>query len=82
MTRRIALLTRVAGAAAAALALALPGPASAATINVTTTADAIGGPGCSLREAISAANDNTIGPGFDCTAGEDNPVTDTIMIPA
>ncbi|MEA2353649.1 MAG: hypothetical protein QOJ14_2063 [Thermoleophilaceae bacterium] len=82
MTRRIALLTRIAGAAAVTLAFALPGPASAATINVTTTADAIGGSGCSLREAISAANDNTTGPGLDCTAGEDNPVTDTIMIPA
>ena len=64
---------------ALSLLLALPGQAFAANISVTTTADAIGGAGCSLREAISAANDDDDGPGNDCLIGDG---TDTILVPA
>src|SRR2546423_11812943 len=64
-----------------ALALAAPAPAIAA-IQVTNHADEVaGGNGCSLREAISAANNNNHGPGGDCTAGAASG-TDTIVLPA
>ncbi len=56
-------------AALAAAALAAPAGAGAATIDVSTTADEYGsGAGCSLREAVQAANDNAIFGG--CPAGE------------
>ncbi len=60
-----------------------PTPARAAgqaTIQVTTTADEFGavGTGCSLREAIYAANTNTAFGG--CPAG--NPGADVISLPA
>lgn len=70
--------------AASLLALAIPGVACAANIKVTTTADERTpgvSNGCSLREAISAANDNNTGPGGDCTAG-DISGSDTITLPA
>ena len=53
--------------------LALPASALAAGISVTTTEDEIGGSGCSLREAIFAANDDSMGTGADCTqaSGDD-----------
>jgi len=51
-------------------------PARAATITVTTTADEYGaGAGCSLREAIRAANSNAAFGG--CSAGAAG--ADTIM---
>lgn len=62
-------------AALAALALAgafaAPVQAVAATIDLTTTADEMADPGagCSLREAVSAARDNSAVGG--CPAGED-----------
>src|SRR5438067_248757 len=53
-----------------ALALAPSGPAVAATIAVNTTADETVPDGhCSLREAISAANGDSKGPGADCANG-------------
>src|SRR5215210_4209546 len=66
-------------AAAAIAAVALPAASSASTIEVTTEADAVGESGCSLREAIDAANDNDTGPGGDCTAGTG---ADVIQLPA
>ena len=64
-----------------ALLLAMPSGALGATIDVTTQADELtGGNGCSLREAISAANDNNTGPGGDCTAG-DSGVADVVSVP-
>ncbi len=61
---------RLALGAILSLLLALPGSALAADITVTTTGDEAGGSSaCSLREAISAANDDNAGPGSDCTPG-------------
>ena len=58
--------------------LAFAAPAGAATINVTTTADQYGaGPGCSIREAVQAANTNAAFGGCPAGAG-----ADTIRIPA
>jgi CSLREA domain-containing protein len=49
-----------------------PPPALAASITVTTTADEYGaGGGCSLREAIKAANDNTAFGGCSSGSGAD-----------
>jgi CSLREA domain-containing protein len=64
---------RVSGAAViAALALALPASGTAATIPVGTTADEFdntgSGGGCSLREAVRAANTNAAFGG--CSAGQ------------
>ena len=68
----------VAAGAVASLALAA-GPAQAATINVNTTQDEFGtGTGCSLREAIQAANTN--GPFGGCPG--DGAGADTINLPA
>ena len=57
---------------AAILTVALPGTAFGATITVNTTVDAVGmDTQCSLREAITAANDDAApfgGPG-ECAAG-------------
>ena len=78
MPRRVSLLAAV----PLVLALTFAADAEAATINVTTLADAIGDPGCSLREAVEAANDNTTGPGADCTAGQPSPTVDRIVLPA
>ena len=75
-------MPRAASLASGALVLALlalPGSASAATINVPNHTDQIGGGGCSLREAISAANNDDAGPGSDCTSGGG---TDTIALQA
>jgi CSLREA domain-containing protein len=61
--------------------LALAGPAGAATINVTTETDEYGGgpgTGCSVREAIRAANMNARFGGCPKGAGP----SDTIRIPA
>jgi CSLREA domain-containing protein len=59
------------GLAALACALALPSAVSAGvsgtTITVNTTADNTGGPGCTLRDAITAANTDAVTGG--CTAG-------------
>lgn len=55
---------------------------AAAAIRVTGHADeTTSGNGCSLREAIAAANDNDRGPGGDCAAGT-AAGTDTIVVPA
>src|SRR5437764_9790991 len=73
---------RVLGGTLCALALALASPSvgAAAMINVTNQLDEqTSGNGCSLREAISAANADTTGPGGDCTAGSG---ADTIVLPA
>ncbi|MDQ4005302.1 MAG: CSLREA domain-containing protein [Actinomycetota bacterium] len=61
-------------------AVLVPGtPANAATITVTTTADEFGtGPGCSLREAIRAAELNAAFGG--CLPGA--PGQDQIVVPA
>ena len=58
-------------ALALAGALAAPVQAVAATIDLTTTADEMADPGagCSLREAVSAARDDSAVGG--CPAGED-----------
>jgi CSLREA domain-containing protein len=75
---------RLAAAAASvtALALLLPGQALGAVITVGNRSDELtGGNGCSLREAISAANNNNAGPGGDCTPG-DASGTDFIVLPA
>jgi CSLREA domain-containing protein len=54
-----------------ATGLTLPGIAWGATISVTTTADVLTGDGkCALREAISAANDDSTGPSGDCAKGD------------
>jgi CSLREA domain-containing protein len=54
-----------------ACALTLPSAVSAdisgVTITVNTTADSTGGPGCTLRDAITAANTDTVAGG--CSAG-------------
>jgi CSLREA domain-containing protein len=59
------------GLAALVCALILPGAAIAlppgTTITVNTTADGTGGPDCTLRDAITAANSNT--PVGGCNAG-------------
>jgi CSLREA domain-containing protein len=68
----------IALAGAALLLVAFAATASAATINVSTTTDEFNGGGsCSLREAISSANNNAGGNG--CTAGD--PTGDTISVP-
>src|SRR5436305_1597098 len=62
--------SRLAVAVTLAGALVVPNTALAATIHVTTTADEkTAGNGCSLREAVLAANADDHGPGNDCTAG-------------
>src|SRR5262245_2402053 len=53
--------------------------AHAATIPVTTTADSTGGPACSLRDAIAAANSNMAVGG--CPAGSSSGA-DTIDLTA
>jgi hypothetical protein len=65
-------------ALAVAIGLTLPRPAVAALINVDSQADD-NGPGCTLREAVTAANLNTAVNG--CAAG-DASGTDTIALPA
>jgi CSLREA domain-containing protein len=58
------------GLAASACALILPNPASpvpGTTITVNTTADGTGAPECTLRDAITAANTDTVAGG--CNAG-------------
>ena len=58
--------------ALAAAALGFPHAAQAATITVNTTADEFNtGPGCSLREAIQAANTDTAFGGCAAGAGAD-----------
>lgn len=65
---------------AAAIALAAPGLAVGATITVNTTVDEVASDGhCSLREAISAANGDSTGPGGDCARGS---AADTVSIPS
>src|SRR4051794_5484090 len=64
----------------AVLLLLWPAPgAGAAAIGVSTIADETSADAhCSLREAISAANADSKGPGGDCTKGGG---TDTINVP-
>ena len=70
-------LAALAAAGCLALLAHPPGAASAATIAVDTTADLHGTPGnCSLREAISSANDDAAVGG--CAAGSG---TDEIVVP-
>ena len=58
----------------------LPGAAVGAGIAVDTSSDVAGADGsCSLREAITAANDDSSGPGGDCAKGSG---ADTIQVPA
>ncbi|HKP91217.1 MAG TPA: CSLREA domain-containing protein [Thermoleophilaceae bacterium] len=55
---------------AGAICLAPAAPALAATIGVNTTADQVATDGsCSLREALTAANKDSKGPGGDCAKG-------------
>ena len=55
-----------------AMAIALPTQvARAATITVTTTADGTGGPYCTLRDAITAADTDTATGGCPAGAGAD-----------
>jgi CSLREA domain-containing protein len=80
----IAKRTRGRALRASALALALSGlfaaSASAATIDVNTTTDEyLSGAGCSLREAIDAANTDAAQGG--CTTGESG-AQDTINVPS
>jgi CSLREA domain-containing protein len=71
---------RLAAGAAALVALGLPAAAGAAAIGVTTQADEVSaGDGCSLREAVIAANADTTGPGDDCKQGSG---ADGILVPA
>jgi CSLREA domain-containing protein len=61
------------------LGLSVPGTALGASIDVNTTSDVLAADAaCSLREAISAANDDSTGPGGDCSQGSG---TDTINVP-
>src|SRR5215212_5039409 len=70
---------RALGGTAVALALALPAPALANTINVTSHTDEVtGGNGCSLREAVIAANEDSTGAGGDCLSGSGD---DVINVP-
>ena len=69
--------TRVIGICIAA-ALTVAAPASAATIQVTDNGDGV--TGCTLRAAINAANGS--GPTGTCTAGDPDPATDRIELPA
>src|SRR5439155_20357258 len=72
--------SRLAVAVTLAVALVLPGAALAAPIDVTNTGDEkTSGNGCSLREAVLAANADDHGPGNDCTAGSG---ADTIRLEA
>lgn len=72
---------RLVAAAVAITALALPAGAFASSITVTTQTDEkSGGNGCSLREAVIAANANSAGPGGDCAKGAAG--ADTISVPA
>src|SRR4051794_3240552 len=69
----------IAGGCAVLLLLWLAPGAGAATIGVNATADETSADAhCSLREAISAANADSIGPGGDCAKGSG---TDTINLP-
>jgi CSLREA domain-containing protein/excisionase family DNA binding protein len=62
-----------------ALVLAPSAPAVAATIGVNTTTDeTVSDSHCSLREAISAANGDSKGPGGDCAKGSG---ADTVELP-
>jgi CSLREA domain-containing protein len=59
--------------------MSVPGLALGATITVNTTADALNADGsCSLREAISAANLDSAGPGGECATGSG---VDTVSVP-
>jgi len=61
-------------------ALALPSGAEGATINVTTTTDEFAtGSRCSLREAISSANSDSLAQAQGCTKGSG---ADLILVPA
>jgi CSLREA domain-containing protein len=61
-----------------AAALTVAAPASAATIQVTDNGDGL--TGCTLRAAINAANGS--GPTGTCAAGDPDPATDRIELPA
>lgn len=65
-------------AGVAALTVSVGSAHAAATINVTTTAQD-GSGGCSLSEAIIAANGDSNGHAPECTAGSGD---DTIVLPA
>src|SRR5215211_4246357 len=71
---------RALAGAIAVLALA-PAGAAAATITVNSTADTAANDGaCTLREAITAANDNAVSgvAANECAAGQADPTADTI----
>ena len=57
--------------------LGLATPAGAATLTVNSTANTTGGPNCTLRDAITAANFDTVTGG--CPAGSG---ADTIILSA
>ena len=64
----------------AGIAFAIPAGATAATINVTTTTDEFAtGSRCSLREAISSANSDSLAQAQGCTKGSG---ADLILVPA
>jgi CSLREA domain-containing protein len=80
MPRGASLTRRLAAVVVAIAVLALPAGALANTITVSTQTDEkSGGNGCSLREAVIAANANSTGPGGDCAKGAG---ADTISVPA
>jgi len=69
------------GAALIAVVLAAPSAAAAATIDVTTTADVVGTDGdCSLREAVTAADQNS--PENECAGGDPALDPDEIVLAA
>jgi len=64
-----------------AVALLTAGPAPGATIVVTTAADVIDGPNCTLRDALTAANSDAAAGA--CTAGQGaDRITFAIALPA
>jgi CSLREA domain-containing protein len=70
----------VAALASAMALLLVPGVAGAASISVTTTIDEFDtGSRCSLREAIQAANTDSVASAEGCTPGSG---TDRIVVPA
>ena len=71
MRRALAVVAVLGGAA---LALVRPPVAGAAVIVVDTIVDTAGGPGCSLRDAIVAANQNV--PWGGCAAGDGDDLID------
>src|SRR5436309_11201277 len=77
-------LLRVAAAAAIVCGSLVPATASAATIDVTTTADEanVNTGACSLREAITAASQNSTANASGCATAGSAGSPDTVMLGA